>query len=283
MDAGTRDLNRWEEFVTTIESIREQFGKHSSVLPSGGTCTRSNPVLFRGQSDSKWPLDTTLERKTKPHVLVSDYYYRVVGALPEIQSVTGRQWQVPPLSEIIDDVSRTLTPTYCNLPHYEMLVYLRHHGFPSPLLDWTFSPFIAAYFAFCDARDDCRVKDRVAIYAYIETSAGPKVQFGYGPCIWPQGHFVTTHPRHFAQKACYTVATKWLPETGQHQFCSHQDVVPVRSGTQDVLIKITMPVGERRKALRALDECNINHYTLFGSEDALVRTLAMRAFDAAGD
>ena len=53
--------------------------------------------------------------------------------------------------------------------------------------------------------------------------------------------------------------------------------------TQDLLIKITLPIEFRSEALRALDMYNVNHYTLFQSEDALVRTVGLRAFEMAED
>jgi len=47
-------------------------------------------------------------------------------------------------------------------------------------------------------------------------------------------------------------------------------------GPVDKLAKLTIPAGERRTALQHLDLMNINPYSLFKSEDSLVRTIARR-------
>jgi hypothetical protein len=45
---------------------------------------------------------------------------------------------------------------------------------------------------------------------------------------------------------------------------------------QDWLYKYTIPASEREKVLRKLDKYNINAYSLFGSEESLMETLALR-------
>jgi hypothetical protein len=46
-----------------------------------------------------------------------------------------------------------------------------------------------------------------------------------------------------------------------------------------VLWRFVIPSTERAKVLRRLDRLNLNAYSLFGSEESLMETLAFREID----
>jgi hypothetical protein len=105
--------------------------------------TGNNPLLFRGQSNACWPLNTTLDRMRKG-VPFQDYYEVICSVRAEIETVTGKKWKIPEYAEI----EKLVTTLQSFSPTYEYMAYLRHYGFPSPLLDWSSSPYVAAFFAF---------------------------------------------------------------------------------------------------------------------------------------
>ena len=273
------ELNSWADFPEAISNIRKEFGTRTVELPNRDPASFENRILFRGHGDSDWNLETTLERNANKPYTVEQYLQRANSCVNEIESVTGRKWNLTTYPEIVKEINTHQAFMQVHLPYYEYLVYLRHHGFPSPLLDWTTSPNIAAYFAFEQPNN----ADRCAVFAFIETPEGHKGGRGDDSnIIRTMGPHVTTHVRHFAQKAWYTVCTSWDSAAETHTFHSHHEVTPGIGVTQDVLVRITIPRQDRVNALRQLEDYNINHYTLFQTEDALIRTMGLRAFDIAG-
>lgn len=272
------NLESWVDFPKAIADIRREFGSRMIKHGDERQAILKNEILFRGQSDNQWELKTTLERVTAEKYSVQRYMERADSVANEIESQTENRWQLPTYPDIVKEILAKQDSMRPHLPPpcYEYLVYLRHHGFPSPLLDWTRSPYIAAYFAL-EQLDDAK---HGSVFAFIERPGGGKYFRGGDVMIRSMGSYITTHVRHFAQKAEYTIATRWDEDAKTHDFFSHHAVTP--SPDQDILIKITIPRTDRIPALQQLEDYNINRHTLFQSEDSLVQALGLRAFELDG-
>ena len=157
------------------------------------------------------------------------------------------------------------------LPHYDLLVHLRHHGFPSPLLDWTRSFYVASFFAFEAVKGES-----VAIFIYQEFTGTAKHHTPDEPHLVSFGPWVRTHPRHVLQQAQYTIAVQHESETWR--IAKHEEVFSVGLISQDRLTKLVVPASQAAIALSELDEMNINAYSLYQTQDALLQTVGQRVF-----
>ena len=98
-----------------------------------------------------------MERE-KVNLSFAEYLRKIQMITPAVESFTSVQrksFTIKEESEVLDKTNSLSENLYSHM------TYLRHHGFPSPLLDWTLSPYIAAFFAFNEAHDD-----KVAFFTY---------------------------------------------------------------------------------------------------------------------
>lgn len=270
------DLDTWDEFKREVAKLRTE---RDAKMADGSIPFLSLPA-FRGQASDQWALTTTLERAGHENMAFTHYAIYVNRIYPEIRAVTGHHFEVPTVPDFNqwhDELVRTSSAPHQAPLGYEFMVYLRQHGYPSPLLDWTDSEYIAAYFAFIDAGTRDHV-DRVAIYAFTEYADGTKISSFSAPMIMGLGQFAMTHPRHFTQQARYTIGMRL--DGHQWRYAPHNLVFQADQGSltnrQDVLLKFTLPISERKNVMNELLRANLTPWSLFGTEESLMRTMALK-------
>lgn len=256
----------WEEFEKIIQ---EDIENHKNKVSKAKSSEHHSSWIYRGQANAEWELVTTYERYLKDELGVEDtkyspdkFYRYLLGIVPAINSLISKKFERFSLPVKMD--------RHTTIPEYALICFARHNGFPTPLLDWTYSFYVAAFFAFASAKPN----DDVAIFAYKEWNGDGRGGWVGAPMLDTQGPYVETHPRHYKQQSTYTVC-RAEDENSNTFFMKHEDAVNGNAENHWIK-KFIIKSDQKSKVLEKLYSMNINHYTLFGSDESLMQNLAYR-------
>src|SRR4051812_23768324 len=111
-----------------VRSLGDLIDKVTPPEPDPHTGRLRDSGVYRGDRDARWPLLTSLDKlggAIRPHSK-ADLEEHI---LRNFIRYSRPYFQHPPVNE------------------WEVLVAAQHHGLPTRLLDWTYSPLVAAHFA----------------------------------------------------------------------------------------------------------------------------------------
>lgn len=195
--------------------------------------------IFRGHRSTGYKLESTLDRKITDKTSVQEI----------------RNLQLKNFKRYIIGKRGTNPPIYTE--ENEWWALGQHNGLDTPLLDWTYSPYVATYFAFYkkEAITEKRVVfalNKVAVKKKIEQIDTNDIEF-YRP-------EADDNSRIISQNGLFTKTKggKELEEWVKTQFADTAD-----TNDKPVLIKFLFPNSVRIECLKSLDTMNINHATLF--------------------
>ncbi len=226
--------------------------------------------IYRGQSDFDWVLESSLHRafeEAKAIHLLGNKHTKLLNKR-EHEKV------------MIDRFKRNAHLYLSHLPSdgddLSWLSLMQHHGAPTRLLDFTFSAYIALFFALeykkCDAAlycinhhairggDEEYFTDRLEVYSRIldgEMHSDDQCLFAFEPTFSSQ--------RLLSQQGLL-VATNTLKYT-------HEKIIDGYDIEEGNVLKIKIPASLRLSGLKKLNQMNINSANIYHGIDGFCKSM----------
>lgn len=235
------NVSCWEQFKTYVNSLEYR------------------RYVFRGQ-EQRWRLRSSFHRTGR-----ADLRRFLADDIPNLhRSLSLRTTHIFDLS--VPDQNGA----FFNL--------VQHHGYPTPLLDWTFSPFVAAFFAYHKLKNsEARAATERKIRIFIFDQKAWKKDF-------EQLSTVTWSKPHFSVLEFIPIDNlRVLPQQSISTLTTVDDIEAHIQSSEDAkrqyLRIIDLPVHERPTVMRELSIMGITAGSLFPGLDGACEELKERFFD----
>lgn len=244
-------------FTGSWEGYKTWLGQHC--------LTRGIEFIYRGQSNDQWTLTSSWHRATRDPNLAT--YWQILPAVHDyVHTFTRQRWNLQDYNEVTS-----------------FLGFLQHHGFPTPLLDWTRSPYIAAFFAFEGVDDRAPEADNVVLFTFDFNSYRRDWSQEYH--LQSVNPFVTVLPalsmgnhRQIIHQGLYTLSS--VADQRAHIIGLGGQCQAVHGAPRDYLFEYRIPVAEKPRVMKDLQLMGISAMSLFPGVDGICRHLRELYFSA---
>ncbi len=215
-----------------------------------------NNKIFRGHEDSAWALRTTFNRNGRFDLI--KYFIEDVSEIKELINTKSNYIYK---EDSVYDVRALLS-------------LIQHHGFPTPLLDWTKSPYIATYFAIKNSEKN---KNYVRVFSFSAQDWIKDKNYNLEHHLDPMPGIKSislpafNNPRSIPQQSVFMFTNvDYLEgfikskENSGHRYLSVFDI----------------PSSEREEVLYDLDLMGINEASLFPGYDGICKYLKYKKFNS---
>ncbi|MFC1919375.1 FRG domain-containing protein [Chloroflexota bacterium] len=201
-------------------------------------------------------------------------------------------------SNMVREFQRRLHHYTQNIPdmnsYDEWMALMQHHGAPTRLMDFTYSPHVAAYFAFESAKSDTEVAiwavnaewckkhleefpkhlhRRYRTYLNTRETEAFKEIFLQEKA---EKFILTVNPFRLNERLAYQRGVFLCPSNVEHTFMDNMCAYTEMKELKNKVIKFTIPTGKNnnitKKALEYLDILNISRITLFPGLDGFAQS-----------